>query len=76
MSSERSSDIGQCLKKYGKTELAVSTKSPCRFKTILGVFLTRKGNAVQRSVAKLVKSFGRLDALAESLDDFHYTKAC
>ena len=26
-------------------------------------------------VAKLVKSFGRLDDAAESLDDFRYTKA-
>ena len=29
-----------------------------------------------RHVAKLVKSFGRLEAPAESLDDFRYTKGC
>ena len=32
------------------------------------------GNAVKHSVAKLVKSFGRLGDAAESLDDFRYKK--
>jgi hypothetical protein len=32
------------------------------------------GNAAKHSVAKLVKSFGRLGDAAESLDDFRYKK--
>ena len=34
------------------------------------------GIAVKHSVAKLVKSFGRLGDATESLDDFRYTKTC
>ena len=39
-------------------------------------FSTTLGIAVRHFVAKLVKSFGRLDDAAESLDDFRYTIAC